>query len=130
MAAAALTALGLAAIGTGAYMSLKVQSTQSDIEKQFSASGSGAYVTDPATLKHQIADGTRYETWQWIGYGVGVAALAGAVATFALGGRSAAARPGPQNNPEAPQPARPRTSVVLAPAISPTGAGGVLRVSF
>jgi hypothetical protein len=128
IAAAALTVLGLAAVGTGVYMGMKVQSTQNSIESQFS--GSDSYVTDAGTLKHQVADGTRYETWQWVSYGVGVAALAGAVTTFALGGRSAPAPRAPGGPEAAPAPAPPPTSVVLVPAISPGGAGGVLRVSF
>ena len=85
-----------------------------DINAQFAGKD---YVTDGAALQRQIADGERYETWQWVSYGVGVAALAGAVTTFVLAG---GLHGGPADH----------ALVDVTPALSPDGAGGVVRVRF
>lgn len=109
-----LAGIGVAALATGAYFGLKVKQANDDINGQFAGTD---YVTDGARLQRQIADGERYETWQWVGYGVGVAAMAGAVTTFILSGglRSGAAE---------------HARVDMAPSLSPDGAGGVIRVRF
>jgi len=59
-------------------------------------------------------------------YGFGVAALAGAVTVFALGARSAPAARAAQGSEAEPPPAPAR--VVLIPAVSARGGGGVLQV--
>jgi len=108
-----LAAVGVAAVGAGIFLSLKVKSTNDSINSQYA---NQPFVTDEAKLEQQIADGKSYETWQWVGYGIGVAALAGAVTTFVLSGRFAAG----------PEPA----AVTVTPTASTDGVGGVVRVRF
>ncbi|HEY7372062.1 MAG TPA: hypothetical protein VIF57_07765, partial [Polyangia bacterium] len=112
-----LAAVGVAAIGVGAFLSYKVKSTNDAINNEFA---NQPYVTDEARLEQQISDGKSYETWQWVGYGIGVAALAGAVTTFVLAGFSGSA---PAAAPE-------HGAVAFTPTLSTDGAGGVLRVRF
>jgi hypothetical protein len=112
----ALTVLGLAAVGTGVYLSFKVQATSRDVENKFANMG---VVTDPAALQRELSDGGRYETWQWVSYGIGVAALAGAATTFLLGGS-------PFSSPRTTA----ETSVTMAPVVMPGNVGGVLSIRF
>jgi hypothetical protein len=109
-----LAGVGVAAIATGAYMGLKVKQTNEDIDRQFAGMN---YVTDVASLNQKVSDGESYQTWQWVGYGVGLAAMAGAVTTFILGGGLEAG---------SAQHAR----LDVTPSLSPDGAGGVVRVRF
>jgi hypothetical protein len=109
----ALAALGLAAAGTGVYMTIQVRSLENDVEQRFSTMNS--VVTDPAALQRQLSDGGRYETWQWISYGISIAALAGAATTLALGGTFSSAE---------------RSTLAVAPTVSSGGAGGVLHFRF
>jgi hypothetical protein len=108
-----LAAVGVAAVGAGVFLSFKVKSTNDSINSQYA---NQPFVTDEAKLEQQIADGKSYETWQWVGYGLGVAALAGAVTTFVLSGHYAAG----------PEPA----AVTVTPTASADGVGGVVRVRF
>jgi hypothetical protein len=116
----ALTVLGLAAVGTGVYLSFKVQSTTHDVENRFANMG---IVTDPGSLQRELTDGGRYETWQWVAYGVGVAAFAGAATTFLLGGF-------PFSGGHAAPESSATTTATLAPIASPGNLGGVLRLRF
>jgi hypothetical protein len=79
--AVVLGSLAVVGIGAGAIMSFKVQSQEKSVENRF---GMDAVVTDGVGLRRQLSDGGRYETWQWIGYGVGVAAAAGALTSFGI----------------------------------------------
>jgi hypothetical protein len=63
---------GLASIGVGIWMSLRVNAIERDIE---------AGDEDPALRER----GRQAETLQWVGYGVGGAALAGAGILYYLG---------------------------------------------
>ena len=112
-----LAAVGAVAIGAGVYLSLKVRAMNDEINAEFANQD---YVTDGAKLQQQLADGTRYETWQWVGYGVGVAALAGSVTTFVLSGFAGAS----------PAAAEKTAAVDVSPLLSPSGMGGVLRMRF
>jgi hypothetical protein len=116
IASIALGALGVVAVGTGVYLSLKVQGINDDINREFAGQ---EYVTDVARLNQQLADGRRYETWQWVGYGVGIAALAGAATTFVLGGGLQGSSAGTE-----------RAAVDVTPVVSPGGMGGVVRMRF
>jgi hypothetical protein len=116
IASVVCAAVGVAAVGAGVYMSAQVKATNDDIDKQFASQD---YITDGAGLQRKLADGARYQTWQWIGYGVGAAALAGAVTTFILG-RSSTSWSGSSE----------RVALDLVPAVSPDGAGGVVRLRF
>jgi hypothetical protein len=111
-----LASIGVAAIATGAYLSLKVRQANNDINQEFAGMD---YVTDGAHLQQQLSDGERYETWQWVGYGLGVAALAGAVTTFILSGGIAGGSASSEH-----------VALDVAPALSPDGVGGVLRMRF
>jgi hypothetical protein len=119
-----LAGLGVAAIGAGAYLSYKVKWTNDQFDKMFA---NQAYVTDEPALQKLVSNGKSYETWQWVGYGVGIAALAGAVTTFVLSGY---APPGAPAAPEPATPAEPEASVTMAPTLSPHGAGGMVQVRF
>jgi hypothetical protein len=113
----ALAAVGVAAVGAGVFFSLKVKSMNDAINQEFAGQD---YVTDPVHLQQQIADGKSYETWQWVGYGVGIAALAGAATTFLLGGGFAGSGSA----------AAEHAAVTVTPALSPDGAGGLVRIRF
>ena len=71
-----LAAVAVVGLGAGVYLSFKVKSVNDSVNQQFA---NQPYVTDEARLDQQISDGKSYETWQWVGYGLGVAALAAAV---------------------------------------------------
>jgi len=111
-----LAAVGVAAVGVGAFMSFKVKSTEDSINKEFAGQ---PYVTDEARLEQLLSDGKSYETWQWVGYGLGVAALAGAATTFLLAGGFGGSGP-----------AADHAAVAITPTLSPGGAGGVLSLRF
>jgi hypothetical protein len=110
-----LAAVGVAAVGAGVFLSFKVKSTNDSLDQEFAGQ---LYITDEARLEQLLSDGKAYETWQWVSYGLGVAALAGAATTFVLsggfrGGSGTAER-----------------AVSIAPSLSPGGMGGTLRVQF
>ena len=102
---------GLALLG-GLTMGLRARSLTND-------------VTDDGAVRHTFSQskydqGRRAETLQWVGYGVGAAALAGGVVLYLLGGRA----PEESAGPEAAR------SVSALPAIAPGLAGGSVRVRF
>jgi hypothetical protein len=111
-----LAAVGVAAVGVGVFMSFKVKSTNDSIDQGYSQ----PYVTDQARLEQLISDGKSYQTWQWVGYGLGVAALGGAATTFLLSGGFGGSGPA----------AAEHVAVTFTPTVSPDGAGGVLRLRF
>jgi hypothetical protein len=112
-----LAALGVAAVGTGVVLSFKVNSTKNDVEARFANMG---VVTDPQSLQQQLSDGGRYETWQWISYGIGVAALAGAATTFLVAGLPAS---GSAHAAE-------KVSLSFMPVAAPDRLGGVVHLRF
>lgn len=109
-----LAGVGVAAVATGVVLSLKVKQTNDDINRQFAGMD---YVVYDASLQQKFADGERYETWQWVGYGLGVAAIAGAVTTFILSGGLGSG-------------AAEHAMIDVSPSLAPDGAGGVMRVRF
>jgi tetratricopeptide (TPR) repeat protein len=77
-------------------------------------------ITDDGTMNHTFSQskydqGRRAETLQWVGYGVGAAALAGGAVLYLLGGRA---------------PEESAGSVTAMPAIAPGQAGGGVRIRF
>jgi len=114
-----LAGLGVAAVATGVYLGIQVKSTEHQIEQQFVPDPYGA---DPVQVSKLESKGTRFETWQFVSYGVGVAALAGAATTFALSGVFSRA-------PETAQPAR-GPSVSWAPLAAPGVSGAQLQMRF
>jgi hypothetical protein len=83
-AAIVLGAVGIAGIATGAVSSLQVRSLNREVETlkvgQF----------DTRQLNAQGDKAHRYEILQWVGYGIGSAALAGAVVCLILDHQTAA----------------------------------------
>jgi len=112
-----LAAVGVAAVGFGVAMSFKVKSTNDDLQGLFAGQ---PYVTDVARIQQLQSDGDKYATLQWVGYGVGAAAVAGAVTTFILGGSKL---------PWAAESAN-KTAFDVTPVVSPDGSGAVLRMRF
>jgi hypothetical protein len=112
-----LGAVGVVGLGAGAVMSYKVQSQESSVEKRFAMN---SIVTDGEGLRRQLSDGGRYETWQWISYGIGIAAAGGALATFAVAELAW----------RTPAPTGEKTAVRVMPLASRECIGGRLLVTF
>jgi hypothetical protein len=110
-----LGSIAVVGVGAGAVLSYKVQSQEKSVERRFAMD---AIVTDGPGLRRQLSDGGRYETWQWIAYGVGVAAAAGALTS--LGIAELAWR----------SPAGERAVVRVAPLAAGGVRGGVMLVTF
>ena len=110
-----LGSIAVVGIGAGAVLSYKVQSQEKSVEKRFAMD---AIVSDGPGLRRQLSDGGRYETWQWIAYGVGVATAAGALTS--LGIAELAWR----------SPAGDRAVVRVAPLAAGGVRGGVMLVTF
>jgi tetratricopeptide (TPR) repeat protein len=89
-ASLALGGLGVVAVGTGVVLSLKVRSAEKAFERDLAA----LTEVDNRWIGDRNRDGARLETFQWVAYGVGAAALAGAVASYLVGGRSGREPPG------------------------------------
>jgi hypothetical protein len=81
-----LAATGVAAIGAGALLGYQVNKKEDQIAREVDPSRTAP--TNTSRVSDLVAQGTRLETWQYISYGVGVAALAGAATTFGLSGWS------------------------------------------
>ena len=94
-------AVGLVAVGTGFGLALETQSMSSDAEKK--GGGTQAQEDRRKTL----------ETWGWVSYGVGAAAIATGVILCVVGW--------PRDH---------STNVALLPALAPDGASMILRGSF
>jgi hypothetical protein len=105
-----LAATGVAAIGTGALLGLQMKKKEDQIARQFEPNRPGG--PDNARVSDLVAEGTRLETWQYISYGVGVAALAGAATTFGLSGWTF------------------REEVTVTPVLAGDHMGGTVRVRF
>jgi hypothetical protein len=78
-----LGALGVAAVGAGVVFGVMMKSKEDEIDRQTRAPG---YVDAPE-VKGPFADGKRYETLQFVGYGVGAVALIAGTACYVLGAR-------------------------------------------
>jgi hypothetical protein len=83
-AALVLGAAGALAIGTGVVLSLKVQSYERETNEGLASMDP----VEPWWLEGRISSGTRLETFQWVAYGVGAAAIAGGVVCHVLGSRA------------------------------------------
>jgi hypothetical protein len=71
--------VGVAALGGGLYMGLRAQSLSKEVTAD---ANEGIY------SRSKYDKGSRAETWQWVGYGVGAAALLGGSLLYYLGSRS------------------------------------------
>jgi hypothetical protein len=105
-----LAATGVAAIGAGALLGVQMKQKEDQIARQFEPNRPGG--PDNAQVSDLVAQGTRLETWQYISYGVGVAALAGAATTFGLSGWTF------------------RDEVTVTPVLAGDHMGGTVRVRF
>ncbi len=112
-----LAAVGVVAVGFGVVMSFKVKSTNDELDQIFAGQ---KYVTDVGRIEQLQSDGSSYQTLQWVGYGVGAAAVAGAVTTFILGGYKF-----PWSAESTHQ-----AGLDVTPSVSPSGGGAVLRMRF
>jgi hypothetical protein len=79
---------GGAALATGVVFSLLVKQTKSDVENQTKND-----VVAASAVSGKLADGRRYETLQWISYGVGAAAVITGSVLYWMGTESATAEP-------------------------------------
>jgi hypothetical protein len=94
-------AVGLVAVGTGFGLAMETRSMSSDAEKN--GGGTQAQEDRRKTL----------ETWGWVSYGVGAAAIASGVVLYIVGW--------PRDH---------STNVALLPTLAPEGASMILRGSF
>jgi hypothetical protein len=77
----ALGGAAVLAIGAGAYFSARVGAKKSDVEGL-------SQVTDRQAYDRMLSDGRSAEHWQWVGYGVGAAALVGGGVCYWLSERA------------------------------------------
>jgi hypothetical protein len=108
----ALAGASAVALGSGAFLSWRVQAKEQQVEGPFAREPG---VVDGSTLSGQLSDGGRLETWQYISYGLGVASLAGAVTVFALSGWPWAGE---------------SQALAFAPVAAPGSLGGLVRLLF
>ena len=87
--AVTLAGVGVAAVAAGVVLSFKVRSAQRDTEQYVRENKPYA---EPEVVAAKMRSGGRLETFQWVAYGVGVAALAGSVTSYLLGQRADAER--------------------------------------
>jgi hypothetical protein len=133
----ALLGVGIAATAFGAYSSYKVSDVNSKLDpyrRYRCASGEIACSSDGKTrlpaldakqeqyVKDQKSTGDTYTTLQWVGYGVGAAALVGGTILLIHGFSS------PTSDSTASSSRG--TSLVLLPSFAPGSAGAVARLTF
>jgi serine/threonine-protein kinase len=75
--------VGVVALGAGVFFSIKVQSTERDVNGLIK----GQTLVEAGTLKDRDRLGARYELLQWIGYAVGLVGVTAGATTFYLGTR-------------------------------------------
>jgi hypothetical protein len=103
----ALGVAGVALVGTGVYFGLRVRALEKSAEQRAH--------DDRIIDRDEQARGEAAARWQWVGYGLGAAALAGGVTTYLLSRR---------------QEERVQSAVTVTPVVSPALAGGRLRLTF
>ena len=102
--------LGAAALASGVVFGVLVQQTQRDVENQ-----TKDRVVDSSAISGKLADGYRYETLQWVCYGVGAAAAIAGSLIYWMGTDS-----------DEPRPSAARVS----PMFMTKGAGASLQMVF
>jgi hypothetical protein len=103
IAGAVTTAVGLCAVGTGVILAIKERSLTNDINAKFSQSKESSRAS--------------YETWGYVSYGVGAAAIVGGATLYYLGWRSGKAEPA-------------NTDISLLPTLTPDSMTFVLNGNF
>jgi tetratricopeptide (TPR) repeat protein len=109
-----LGGVGLLGLGVGAFSSFKVHSIAEEQKDLLAAAHDKGGTVEFSVYQENEDAGKRYEKLQWLGYGVGAAALVGAGICLLLASGDETSSP----------------SAVLVPELGPGRAGGVLRVSF
>jgi hypothetical protein len=99
---------GVAALASGVVFGLLVRQTQNQVEDQ-TKSG----VVDSSAISGKLSDGYRYETLQWISYGVGAAAVVAGSLLYWMGTGSAET-----------------SSARVSPMFMTNGAGASLQMAF
>jgi len=104
--------VGVALLAGGLYMGLRARSLSDEVSRDGQKTQDGM----PGTFSQSKYDeGRRDVTLQWVGIGVGAAALAAGGVLYMLGGHGGAQE---------------SASVVATPAVGPGLAGGAVRVVF
>jgi hypothetical protein len=101
---------GVAALASGVVFGLLVRQTQSQVEDQ-TKNG----VVDSSAISGKLTDGYRYETLQWISYGVGAAAVVAGSLLYWMGTGS--------DEPKS-------SSARVSPIFMTNGAGASLQMAF
>jgi hypothetical protein len=82
-----LAALGVVAVGAGVLLTVKMESLEGEVERD-----AATPATPGEDVKPKLDRGERLEAFQWLGYGLGVAALAAGTTCYLLGAREASER--------------------------------------
>jgi hypothetical protein len=77
-------AFGALAVATGVVLSFRVMSSERQVEKDLRSTGN----VDNQALSKKLRDGARLETFQWVAYGIGAAAVAAGTVCYVLGLRA------------------------------------------
>jgi len=104
--------LGGAALATGVVFSLLVKEASSDVESQTKND-----LVPSSAISGKLSEGRRYETLQWISYGVGAAAVAAGSVLYWLG------RPSTSFETQV-------SSTRVFPVFTANGAGAALHMAF
>jgi hypothetical protein len=102
--------LGGASLAAGIVFSILIRQTQKSVENRTAND-----IVDGAAIKGKDDDGHRYETLQWISYGVGAAAVATGSVLYWLGTRS--------GNPQ-------MAGTCVSPLFFANGAGASVHMAF
>lgn len=84
-AAFVLGGVGVVGLGAGAFFGLKTMAAERAVNDRVA----GSNEVSAADLKADLEDGSRYQTLQFVGYAVGLAALAAGVTVYVLAGGAA-----------------------------------------
>jgi hypothetical protein len=109
-----LGGVGVVGLAFGGFSSFKVHSLAQEQKDMFDAAVRNKAIVDPAVYQENKEAGERYEKLQWVGYGVGAAALVGAGICYLLATGNEAGS----------------TTALLVPDLGPGRAGGLFRVAF
>lgn len=107
-----MAVLGVVGLGTGAAFSMKMKATQDALEKKVA----GQEMVNGAQVQAEYSSGKRYQTAQFVAYGLGAAALVAGVSLYLMGGTT-------ERAPD-------RAEFAVTPVIAPGAAGAVLRSTF
>jgi hypothetical protein len=113
IAGLAVGSAGVVALIAAVYLSVKVASLEDEVTQY---AREHTRIEDRPALNSRLADGGRFETWQFISYGVAAGALATGATLFVLGSRAG-------RSPD-------EASVSLVPLLGARGGGAILHARF